>query len=332
MNGLLFIDDEEGVRRSVVRALKKEPYNIYTAENGERGIKFIEENIFDVATVISDYKMPGLNGLETLARIGSINPEITRIILTGYATMEAAIMATNEGIDGFLTKPFDNIELRAKIRDISMRKYLKQFVSEQVYKELKDTSGDLKPTFHEASILFSDIRGFTQMSQAISPEEIVAFLNNQYFTPMGEIAYQFQGTVDKHIGDSIMVIFGSPVTRNDDTARAVKSAIAMQKKAMEINSQKNGLKLKIGIGIATGKVFSGVLGSLRKKEFTSIGMAVNIASRLQSIAKEGEVLIAESTFQKISDQKITEQIDVETLPPVKIKGIDEPITVYRVTV
>ncbi|MBU4344173.1 MAG: response regulator [Desulfobacteraceae bacterium] len=332
MNGLLFIDDEEGVRRSVVRALKKEPYNIYTADNGERGIEFIKGNIFDVATVISDYKMPGLNGLETLARIASINPEITRIILTGYATMEAAIMATNEGIDGFLTKPFDNIELRAKIRDISMRKYLKQFVSEQVYKELKDTSGDLKPTFHEASILFSDIRGFTQMSQAISPEEIVAFLNNRYFTPMGEIAYQFQGTVDKHIGDSIMVIFGSPVTRNDDTARAVKSAIAMQKKAMEINSQKNGLKLKIGIGIATGKVFSGVLGSLRKKEFTSIGMAVNIASRLQSIAKEGEVLIAESTFQKISDQKITEQIDVETLPPVKIKGVDEPIRVYRVTV
>jgi len=332
MNGLLFIDDEEGVRRSVVRALKKEPYNIYTADNGERGIEFIKGNIFDVATVISDYKMPGLNGLETLTRIASINPEITRIILTGYATMEAAIMATNEGIDGFLTKPFDNIELRAKIRDISMRKYLKQFVSEQVYKELKNSSGDLKPTFHEASILFSDIRGFTQMSQAISPEEIVAFLNNRYFTPMGEIAYQFQGTVDKHIGDSIMVIFGSPVTRNDDTARAVKSAIAMQKKAMEINSQKNGLKLKIGIGIATGKVFSGVLGSLRKKEFTSIGMAVNIASRLQSIAKEGEVLIAESTFQKISDQKITEQIDVEALPPVKIKGVDEPITVYRVTV
>jgi len=334
MNGLLFIDDEEGVRRSVVRALKKEPYNIYTADNGKGGIDFIKKNIFDVATVISDYKMPGLNGLETLAGIASINPEITRIILTGYATMEAAIMATNEGIDGFLTKPFDNIELRAKIRDISVRKRLKQFVSEQVYKELKDASGDLKPTFHEVSILFSDIRGFTKMSQEISPEETVAFLNNRYFTPMGEIAYQFKGTVDKHIGDSIMVVFGSPVMHSDDTASSVKSAIAMQKKAIEINrelSQKKGLKLKIGIGIATGKVFSGVLGSLRKKEFTSIGMAVNIASRLESIAKEGEILIDESTFQKISDHKITEQIDVETLPPVKIKGVDEPIRVYRVT-
>ena len=74
------------------------------------------------------------------------------------------------------------------------------------------------------------------------------------------------------------------------------------------------------------------MGSLRKKEFTSIGMAVNIASRLQSIAKEGEVLIDESTFQKISDQKIDKQFDVEALPPVKVKGIDEPITVYRVNV
>ena len=81
--------------------------------------------------------MPGLDGLETLSIIGSINPEITRIILTGYATMEAAIMATNEGIDGFLTKPFDNIELRAKIREISVKKQLKQFVSEQVYKEIE---------------------------------------------------------------------------------------------------------------------------------------------------------------------------------------------------
>ena len=95
MNGLLFIDDEEGVRRSVVRALKKEPYKIYTTDNGEGGIEFIKKNIFDISTVISDYKMPGLNGLETLTSIASINPEITRIILTGSATMEAFIIMNN---------------------------------------------------------------------------------------------------------------------------------------------------------------------------------------------------------------------------------------------
>ena len=84
MNKLLFIDDEEGIRRSVVRALKREPYETHTVENGESGIIFVKKNSCEIATVISDYKMPGLDGLETLGVIGSINPEITRIILTGY--------------------------------------------------------------------------------------------------------------------------------------------------------------------------------------------------------------------------------------------------------
>lgn len=335
MNGLLFIDDEEGVRRSVVRALKKEPYKTYTAGNGEEGIKCIEENIYNISTVISDYKMPGLNGLETLSNIGAINPEITRIILTGYATMEAAILATNEGIDGFLTKPFDNIELRANIQNISVRKRLQQFISEQVYREIKNSSGVLSPTCQETSILFADIRGFTRMSQAISPEIIVSYLNNNYFTPMGEIAYQFNGTVDKHIGDSIMVVFGAPVTYQDDAVRAVQTAIAMQKKAREIDDElkkKNGLRLRIGIGISTGKVFSGVLGSLRKKEFTSIGMDVNIAARLESMAKKGEILITERTYNKLADSEITESISIEELPQVTVKGVDEPFKVYRVNV
>lgn len=333
MNGLLFIDDEEGVRRSVMRALRREPYQTYTAKNGEEGIKFIRENISDISTVVSDYKMPGLDGLETLIRIGSLNPEITRIILTGYATMEAAIMAINKGIDGFLTKPFDNIELRAKIHEISVRKRLKQFVPEQVYREIENSPAALKPTFHEVSVLFSDIRNFTRILQKVSPEEIAAFLNNHYFTPMGEIAYKFNGTVDKHIGDSIMVVFGSPVSHSDDAVRAVKSAIEMQKKVREIDRElksKNGLRLRTGIGISTGEVISGILGSLRKKEFTSIGMTVNIAARLQSMAREGEILINENTFQKLSDRKVLEDIKIQPLPAVTVKGIDKPITVYRI--
>ena len=330
MNKLLFIDDEEGIRRSVVRALKREPYKTYTAENGEAGISFVKDNIPDIATVISDYKMPGLDGLETLGVIGSINPEITRIILTGYATMEAAIQATNQGIDGFLTKPFDNMELRAKIHSISVRKRLKQFVSEQVYEKIEKSPGVLEPTFHEASILFSDIRDFTRMSQMVSPEKIAAFLNNHYFTPLGEIAYGYNGTVDKHIGDSIMVVFGSPVECDDNAIKAVKTAIKMQQRAKEIDNKlykKNGLRLKIGIGISTGKVFSGILGSLRIKEFTSIGMPVNISSRLQGLAKGGEILISDKTFQKLSNT-----IEVESLPSVTVKGINDPIIVYRVRV
>lgn len=333
MNGLLFIDDEEGVRRSLLRALKRETYPTYAVENGEEGIEFLKNNISSIATVISDYKMPGLDGLETLTVIGSLNPEITRIILTGYATMEAAIHATNEGIDGFLTKPFDNIELRAKIREISVRKHLRQFVPEQVYREMESSSGFLESRFHEVSVLFCDIRGFTSMSQEASAEVIASFLNNQFFIPLGEIAYKFNGMVDKHIGDSIMVVFSSPDGNPSDTTNAVRSALAMQKKAKQINDElrhKNELRLDIGIGISTGSVFSGILGSLRKKEFTSIGMAVNVAARLESLAGKGEILISESAFEKLSNPVLPDGIEALALPPATIKGLEEPMVIYKI--
>lgn len=328
MDGLLLIDDEEGVRRSIKRALKRESYRTFVVDNGQAGIDFVRANISRIDTVISDYKMPGLDGLETLAAIGSLNPEITRIILTGYATMEAAIRATNEGLDGFLTKPFDNLELRAKIHEISVRKHLRVFVSEQVYQEIENAPGALQPTYQEASILFADIRGFTRMSQNVTPERLAAFLNYHYFAPMGEIAYRHNGTVDKHIGDSIMVVYGAPMVHADDALMAVRSAQAMQVRAREINARltdRGQLQLKLGIGVATGRVFSGLLGSLRKKEFTSIGMAVNMAARLQSLAGEGEIIVAQSTKDRLNGA-----IETQRLPPVTVKGLKEPITVYRI--
>lgn len=328
MNGLLFIDDEEGVRRSIKRALKREPYEIFTAANGDDGLALISAKLSLIGTVISDYRMPGLDGLETLRRIGSLNPEITRIILTGYATMEAAINATNTGIDGFLTKPFDNVELRAKIQDIGVRKHLRQFVPEQIYREMKNSAGTLQPQIQKVTILFSDIRGFTRMSQGVAPDTLVNFLNHHYFTPMGEIAYKYNGTVDKHMGDGMMVVFGTPVVHADDAIRAVHAAIEMQQQAQVINLQlekRNGLRLKIGIGISTGKVFSGVLGSLRKKEYSSIGEAVNIAARLQGLAKGGQIIISETTRRHVDGV-----INSLSLGPVKVKGIDVPIPVYRV--
>jgi adenylate cyclase len=326
--GILFIDDEEGVRRSVQRALKREPYNIYTAVDGQRGIDFVRDHVENIATVVSDFKMPGLDGLETLKIIGGINPEITRIILTGYATMEAAIDATNSGIDGFLTKPFDNVELRVKIRDIWIRKHLRQFVCEQIYEELHKSPMSLIPRFQDVTILFSDIRNFTAMSQHVSPEALVNFLNSAYFAPMGDIAYQHQGTLDKHIGDSIMVVFGSPVARQDDARRAVQAAIAMQRRAKDIDRQLEHhphLRLRTGIGIASGKVFSGIMGSSRKKEFTCVGLAVNIAARLQGLAGGGEILVDAPTAAQLELEN-----EMEALTDVSVKGLDEPIHVYRI--
>ena len=333
MNGLVFIDDEEGVRRSVARALKREPYQLFIAENGEAGIAIVEQNHRGITTVVSDYRMPGIDGLETLGTIGRINPEMTRIILTGYATMEAAINATNQGIDGFLTKPFDNRSLRANIQGISVRRHLRQFVSEQVYHELQSSPHALAPAFHEVTVLFADIRGFTGMSQTVSPERLANFLNDRYFTPLGEIAYAHDGIVDKHLGDGIMIVFGSLGPRPDDPLRAVQTAVAMQKAARDIDRQLgtgSELRLNIGIGISTGTVFSGLLGSIRKKEFTSVGLTVNIAARLQAMAPGGDILISENTWRKLRDGDGRAVVSTEAPVRVRVKGLDDPIEVFRV--
>ena len=329
MTGLLFIDDEEGVRRSITRALKREPYTVRTAENGEAGIRTVQQHRSEITIVISDYKMPGLDGLETLARIVSINPEVTRILLTGYATMESAIRATNEGLDGFLTKPFDNVELRNKIQEITIRKRLRQFISDEIYQQIRNDPGIMEPKRQVATILFSDIRGFTEMARTMPPEEIAAFLNRYYFTPLGEIAYRHKGTIDKHIGDSVMVVYGSPISYGDDILRAIESAIEMQETTRAISKKlgrNNGFRLKIGVGICAGEVVTGVFGSLRKKEYTAFGMPVNIASRLEKLAKECEILVSEKTYEEVSGRFFAEKL----ASSVAIKGLGNPVGIYRI--
>lgn len=326
MNGLLIVDDEEGVRRALNKALGKEDYQIYLAGDGNEAITIVRDKPGDIAIVISDYKMPGLDGLQTLVAIGSINPEITRIMLTGYATLESAIAATNEGIDGFLTKPFDNMELRAKVREYFVRKRLKQFVSAQVLRELLADPAQLVPRKQTATILFADIRGFTVLTERHEPQAWATFLSENYFSPMGEIIFQHNGTLDKHIGDSVMAIYGAPIVGADDALRAVRSAIEMRSRMAHINAQHDEAhRLPIGIGVHTGEVVVGMFGSARKKEYTALGHAVNLANRLQKIAAPGQILITQQTYELVRPA-----VEVEALPPVNVRGISESLQVYNV--
>ena len=240
MNGLMVVDDEEGVRRSLKKVLEKDGYRIVLAENGEEALSIVRSDGRDIETVISDYRMPGMDGLETLIEIGRLNAEITRIMLTGYATMASAIEAVNEGIDGFLTKPFENDELRAKVREYNIKKRLKQFVSEQVLAELQKSGTALLPKRLNVSVLFTDIRGFTSLSERLNPAELSELLNRYYFSPLDDIIFRHNGTLDKHIGDSIMGIFGAPVGGDDDAVRAVLAALAIREEIAGINEKHPG--------------------------------------------------------------------------------------------
>jgi class 3 adenylate cyclase len=327
MNGLMVVDDEEGVRRSLKRVLERDGYRIVLAENGEEALSIIRSDGKDIETVISDYRMPGMDGLETLIEIGRMNPEITRIMLTGYATMASAIEAVNEGIDGFLTKPFGNDELRAKVREYNIKKRLKQFVSEQVLTELQKSGTALLPKRLNVSVLFTDIRGFTSLSERLNPSEISDLLNLHYFAPLDNIIFGHNGTLDKHIGDSIMGIFGAPVSDGDDAGRAVQTALAIREELARINEKipDPEQRIAVGIGIATGDVMAGIFGSPRKKEYTVLGATVNLASRLENLARANEIIICGETARIVGNL-----VNLEKVPSPVIRGLAKPPDIYSV--
>ncbi|MBN2569736.1 MAG: response regulator [Deltaproteobacteria bacterium] len=327
MIGLLVVDDEEGVRRSLKRVLERDGYDIMLAEDGSKAIDIVREKGGIIETVISDYKMPGIDGLETLIEIGRINPEITRIMLTGYATMESAIESVNAGIDGFLTKPFENIELKAKVREYNIKKRLKQFVSESVYSQLQQMGQNITPVIKRVTILFCDIRGFTKMSERLSVDRMSDILNANYFSPLDNTICEYNGTLDKHIGDSIMGIFGAPFTYGDDVVKAVLCAIEMRDQMNRLSESitEESEKIALGFGIGTGDALAGIFGSFRKKEYTVFGHPVIVAARLERMAKQNQILICEETYRNVKDTVL-----IEKLGPMQLKGIEDAVNVYSV--
>lgn len=327
MNGLLVVDDEEGVRRSLKRVLERDGYEISLAAEGSEAIDIVREKRDSIETVISDYKMPGIDGLETLVEIGRINPEITRIMLTGYATMESAIESVNAGIDGFLTKPFENMELKAKVREYTIKKRLKQFVSESIYSALQQGGKDINPRIKKVSVLFCDIRKFTKMSEHLSIDVISHILNTRYFSPLDNIIFEHDGTLDKHIGDSIMGVFGAPFSYGDDAIRAVLCASEMRdhmiRSGEDITDEHE--RISLGFGIATGQVMAGIYGSFRKKEYTVFGHPVIVAARLEKRARENQILICEETYRAVKDV-----VRAEEVGPLQLKGMEGAVVVYNV--
>lgn len=324
---IIVVDDEEGVRRSLKKVLQKDGYEVILAERGEEAVSKVANDDLDIETVISDYKMPGMDGLETLYAIARLNPQITRIILTGYATLESAIEAVNSGIDGFLVKPFDNNELRAKVKECNIKKRLRQFVSEPVFHILQKETSPIRTKVCTVSIMFVDIRGFSQLATLMAAQDLPSFLDRYYFSPVDDIIHKYNGTLDKHIGDGVMAIFGAPVSTNEDAMNAVACAIEIQREVSRINAHLNqvGLAFETGIGIATGEVTAGIFGSKKKKEYTVLGTPVNLAAHLEKFAAKGQILICADTHEGVTGKIKTERV---TLSP--FKGSGTTMDVYRI--
>jgi adenylate cyclase len=216
------------------------------------------------------------------------------------------------------------------ITDVSkVKNTFKRYVSKQVVDELLDDDSKLNlgGEKREVTILFSDIRGFTSMSEKMSPENVVSSLN-EYFSDMIDIVFKYNGTLDKIIGDELMIVYGAPISAENDTERAVTTAVEMQKQITRLNKIRKKRKdppITVGIGINRGVVVSGNVGSRDMMDYTVIGDTVNLGARLCSAAGPGEILVSSSAWKET--RKLYSYKELE---PIKVKGKKNKVSVYRI--
>lgn len=226
----------------------------------------------------------------------------------------------------------DNVMAHAKIAQQTLqRSALERFLSPEVV-EMVVANPDIRlgGVNQEVTVMFADIRGFTTMSETMEPGRVVEILN-EYFTRVTDVIFDNGGTLDKYIGDAVMAVFGAPISKGNDAAAAVNSAMQIQRLLIELNrdaATREWPELRVGIGINTGNAIAGNIGSPRRLDYTVVGDAVNTAQRLMANAGGGQILISESTARKLG--KTGKTIDLERLPEMKVKGRSEAVPVFRV--
>lgn len=211
-------------------------------------------------------------------------------------------------------------------RSTRLRRYLSPQLADSIVSGSVDV--DLASRRDIPTIFFSDIRGFTELTEKVEPEELVNLLN-QYLTAMTEIVFKYGGTLDKYIGDAIMVFVGDPVHQEDHAERAVKMAFEMRERMAEMQQQwsaRHQESISIGMGISTGYVTVGNIGSSTRMDYTVMGNHVNLASRLADEAKPGQILVSERTLLEAQHLVDATQID-----EIKIEGVPRPIKIYQIT-
>jgi adenylate cyclase len=230
---------------------------------------------------------------------------------------------------GVASVAIENSQLADRLRQEALvLSNFQRYFSPDVAKTIADHGGEMNLKNGEKKdvvILFSDIRGFTTMSEHMDPDDVATMLR-EYFTEMVEIIFRHGGTLDKFIGDAIMALWGAPFGSEDDADKAIRAAIDMQRKLLELNqiwAQSGKPKVQIGIGINFGSVFAGNIGSEQRLEYTVLGDAVNTASRLCSNAGRDEIMVSDMLFKRLKFPPT-----VEAREPIKVKNRAQPVPVY----
>jgi class 3 adenylate cyclase/HAMP domain-containing protein len=217
--------------------------------------------------------------------------------------------------------------VRAQVEEIERTRRLSSYLAPQVVHAI--TSGQTSYAMGNArkqlTIVFADIRGFTDFSDVAEPEEVIGFLN-AYLSRMTDLVFKFEGTLDKFLGDGVLVFFNDPLPQPDHARRAVQMALEMREQAREMRREWHlDTPFDIGVGISTGFVTVGTIGSEHRMEYTVVGTQVNLAARLVAVAEPGQIIVSQRTLELVRDM-----IDVEPMGPLTVKGFKRPVTAYNV--
>ncbi len=269
--------------------------------------------------------------------IGGVGVSVPMTRLLAVKQQQAAVAVLGHGglwLLGLLGIGFGARQISQRIKERDQAKEARARFERLLSPVLaeKVVSGDLQVRLggehYDASILFVDIRGFTAMSEGAAPAAIVELLN-EYFEVMVEVVFENDGTLDKFVGDEVMAVYGAPMPQPDHAARAVRTALGMRTALAKLNesrSQRGLPTIRAGIGISSGTVVAGYMGSSKVMDYTAIGDTVNTAARLCGVAKSGEILISRATREQLDST-----FEVEAREPIELKGKSQPLDIFNVT-
>jgi GAF domain-containing protein/class 3 adenylate cyclase/two-component SAPR family response regulator len=352
-HSILVVDDNPDLRTYVSDIFRRNGYHVRTSRNGYEGHGIAKEII--PSLIVTDLMMPLVSGLEMIKMIR--NEEklkgIPIILLTAKADQETRIEGTEHGADAYLAKPFNDRELLAEVRNLLALKEnerriveLNTYLTESVLKRFLpavlvqkaatgDLTLDLRPEPRLITVLFSDIVGFTQLSNTLRSRRVAELLN-EYLEAMTKVVFANGGTVDKFMGDAILALYGAPeeLTPNEQVRRAINTARAMHRSLADLNQrwQDQGVfdgdrltSVQFRCGIHQGTAVVGMFGGAQRADYTAIGPSVNIAARLQSAAVPGTILVSAAVADYLQEEEITKG------SPLELKGVDETVLTFAVT-
>lgn len=340
---VLIVDDNAENRNFIKEVLRGHDFNTLFAKNGEDALACVASTKPDL--IILDINMPGLNGFDVCSHLKS-DPktrEIPILMLTAVTDVDSRVKGLGLGADDYITKPYNARELIARIyarlriksgtdelraQEQLIRKTFEQFVPPTVVTRLLEQPEQVKlgGSLQEITVLFADLQGFTTLAEHADPTRLLATLN-AYHKLLVTCIQDQEGTFDKFMGDGVMALYNTPLSQPDHALRAVRTGLNIQQALQTFHPTLDPeYRLHINIGIHTGQAVVGLVGASDMMDFTAIGDTVNLASRLQDLGNNGEILMSDATATLVRDF-----MEIECLGAQTLRNRATPVMIYRTT-